>query len=169
MLAAAGANVLATPDFWVGASFIIFVLFLIYQGVPGLIAKALDERAETIRKELDDARRLREEAQSLLSDYQRKAREAEEEAKVIVEQAKRKAELMAAEARQSLQEMIARRAKQAEEKIARAEAQAYEEVRTAAADKAMIAAQWVLQNKITGSKADQIINQNIQELRVKLD
>ena len=75
--------------FWVLVSFIGFMALLAYYGVPRLIGKALDDRADAIRKELDEARRLREEAQALLADYQKKAKEAENEAKGIIDQAKR--------------------------------------------------------------------------------
>ena len=85
MLAGSG-GLLSTAEFWVAFAFVAFIGLLIYYGVPSLITKALDDRADAIRKELDEARRLRDEAQNLLSDYQRKAREAEEEAQVIVEQ-----------------------------------------------------------------------------------
>ena len=76
------------PLFWVLVAFVAFLALLLYYKVPAIVAKALDDRADAIRKELDEARKLREEAQSLLSDYQRKAREAETEAQSIIEQAK---------------------------------------------------------------------------------
>ena len=84
------------PTFWVAVSFTLFIALLARYNVHGLITKALDDRADTIRRELDEARRLREEAQQLLVDYQRKAREAEDEATAIVEEARRTAEAMAA-------------------------------------------------------------------------
>ena len=86
-----------SPDFWVAVSFLIFIGILVKMGVPSLITKALDDRADAVRKELDQARRLREEAQDLLADYQRKQRAADEEAKAIIEQARREAETMKAE------------------------------------------------------------------------
>ena len=92
-----GGSILMTPEFWVAVAFFGFVGLLIYYRVPAMIGKALDDRAEAIRQELDEARRLREEAQELLADYQRKTREAEEEAKAIVEQARREAEALSAE------------------------------------------------------------------------
>ncbi len=81
----------ADPVFWVMIAFFVFIGALVYYRVPGMIGKALDARADAIRKELDEARRLRDEAQALLADYQRKSREAENEAKEILEQAKREA------------------------------------------------------------------------------
>ncbi len=92
------------PEFWVAVSFFIFVGVLIKMGVPTLITKALDDRADAVRKELDQARRLREEAQDLLADYQRKQRAAEDEAKAIIDQARREAETMKAESEKSLKE-----------------------------------------------------------------
>jgi regulator of protease activity HflC (stomatin/prohibitin superfamily) len=93
---------LQMAEFWVAVAFVAFVLILLYYKVPALIAKTLDERAAAIRKELDEARRLREEAQNLLADYQRKHRNAGQEAETIVEQARREAEAFAAETRKSL-------------------------------------------------------------------
>ena len=168
MLAGSG-GLLSTAEFWVAFAFVAFIALLIYYGVPGLVTKALDDRADAIRKELDEARRLRDEAQNLLSDYQRKAREAEEEAQVIVEQARREAEAVAQETRQSLQESVTRRTKQAEEKIARAEAQALGEVRAAAVDSAIAAAERVLKQRVSGNQADQLVDQSISDLRGKLN
>ncbi len=169
VMLAGNGGILSTPEFWVAAALVIFVAFLVYYGVPGLIGKALDERADAIRTELDEARRLREEAQNLLADYQRKAREAEEEAKTIIDLAKREAEAMAAETRQSLQETVARRARQAEDKIARAEAQALGEVRSAAVDSAIAAAERVLKTRVVGAQADQLVDQSIDDLKGKLN
>jgi F-type H+-transporting ATPase subunit b len=90
------------------------VAILVYYKVPKLIAKALDDRAEAIRNELDEARRLREEAQALLADYQKKHRNAGQEAEAIVEQARREAAAFAAETRKALTETVERRRKQAD-------------------------------------------------------
>src|SRR5688572_11446276 len=130
-----------TPDFWVAVSFFAFVGILVKMGVPSLITKALDDRADMVRKELDQARRLREEAQDLLADYQRKQRAADEEAKAIIDEARREAEAMKAESARSLKEQLDRRTRLAEDKIARAEAQAISEVRAAAVDVAMSTAE----------------------------
>ena len=96
------------PVFWVLVAFIGFMALLAYLGVPALIGKALDARAEGIRKELDEAHKLREDAQRLLADYQAKARDAENEARAIIEQAKREAEAMAAESSKALAESLER-------------------------------------------------------------
>src|SRR6185437_5250569 len=90
------------PLFWVLVAFLAFVAIVLYYRVPAAISRMLDERADGIRKELDEARKLREDAQALLADYQRKAREAENEAQTIIDQAKREAEALAADARKAL-------------------------------------------------------------------
>ncbi len=157
------------PLFWVLVAFVAFVALLVYFRVPAILGKALDERAEGIRKELDEARKLREEAQALLSDYQRKAREAEKEAESIIEQAKREAEALAADARKALTETLERRSKIAEEKIARAEAQALSEVRSTAVETALAAAQEILKSRAGGETGNTLVSQSITDLRGKLN
>lgn len=159
----------STADFWVLISFLLFFGILFYYGVPKLITGSLDDRAEKIRTELDDARRLREEAQQLLADYQRKAREADEEAKAIVEQAKREAEALAEETRKSTAESLERRTKLAEEKIARAETQAIADVRRTAVEAAVHAAESILKGKVSGDTGRQLIDQALSDLKGKLN
>jgi F-type H+-transporting ATPase subunit b len=160
---------LADPVFWVMIAFIAFVALVIYKGVPGMVGKSLDARADAIRNELDEARRLRDEAQSLLADYQRKSREAENEAQAIIEQAKRESEALAAETRKSLSESVERRTKLAEEKIARAEAQALSEVRASAVENAVAAAEKILKARATGPTANTLIESSIRDLDGKLN
>jgi F-type H+-transporting ATPase subunit b len=160
---------LRTAEFWVAVAFVAFLLILAYYKVPALIAKALDERAAGIRKELDEARRLREEAQALLADYQRKHRNAGQEAEAIVEQARREAEAYAAETRKSLAETVERRRKQAEDKIARAEVQAVEDVRAAAVDMAIAAAEKILREKAAGASGAALIDDSIRTIKARLN
>jgi F-type H+-transporting ATPase subunit b len=157
------------PLFWVLVAFVAFLALLLYYKVPAIVAKALDDRADAIRKELDEARKLREEAQSLLSDYQRKAREAETEAQSIIEQAKLEAEALAADSRKALVESLERRSKVAEGKIARAESQAVSEVRSAAVETALAAAREILKTRAGGSTGEALITQSISDLRGKLN
>lgn len=157
------------PETWVGVAFFIFVGLMIYIGLPRIIGKALDDRADAIRRELDEARKLREDAQDLLAEYQRKARDAELEAQAIIDQAKREAEALASETRKALQESVARRTRMAEEKIARAETQAVGEVRSAAVEAAVATAEKLLRSKTPGSTGDRLIADSIQNLRGKLN
>lgn len=159
----------AEPLFWVLLSFIGFMALLAKFGVPALIGKTLDDRADGIRKELDEARKLREDAQALLADYQTKAREAENEARSIIEQAKLEAQALATESRKALGESLERRTKMAEEKIARAEAQAVSEVRATAVGSAMAAAEKILAARVPGSTGDTLISEAIRGLKGTLN
>ena len=118
---------------------------------------------------MDDARKMREDAQALLNDYQRKAAEAEAEAQKIVDQAKREGEALRTEAERKAVEAVARRVKLAEEKIARAERQAISEVRGAAVDTAITAARRLLGEKASGETGQRLIDQSISDLRSKLN
>ncbi len=158
-----------TAEFWVAVAFFMFVGLLVYMKVPGLIADSLDQRADSIRKELDEARRLREEAQDLLADYQRKQRQADEEAKAIVQQAEREALSLKEQSEKALKESIDRRSRLAEEKIARAEAQALAEVRGAVVEAATAAAERVLASRVNSDAASTLIDQSIRDLRGKLN
>lgn len=157
------------PVFWVMIAFLVFMALLAYYRVPALIGKALDKRADTIRDELDEARRLRDDAQALLADYQRKSREAENEAQAILEQAKREAEALASETKRSLEESLERRTRLAEDKIARAEAQAASDVRSSAVESAIAAAEKILKSRASGGTANALIDSSIRDLDSKLN
>jgi F-type H+-transporting ATPase subunit b len=156
-------------EFWVAVAFFIFVGIMIYMKVPGMVTKALDDRADAIRKDLDAARKLREEAQDLLADYQAKQRQAETEAQQIIEDARREAEAMKAEGDKALQESLTRRTRIAEEKIARAEAQAVAEVRAIAVEAATAAAERIVKDKVATGLGTTIVDQSIRDLRGKLN
>lgn len=159
----------SSATFWVLVSFVLFFALLFYKGVPKMITGALDDRADKIRAELDDARKLREEAQELLADYQRKAREADEEAKTIIDQAKREASALAEETRKATAESLERRTRLAEEKIARAETQAVADVRRTAVEAAVSAAETILKGKVVGSSGDKLIDEALRDLKGKLN
>lgn len=160
---------LSTPEFWVAVAFLVFVGVLIYVGVHKYIIDALDQRTARIKAELDEARRLKEEAQGLLAEYRRKQGEAEREAADIVAGARAEAERLATEAKTKSEEFLARRTKLAETKIAQAEAQAVAEVRNAAADAAVSAADKILRETVRGPVADDLVSRGISELKVKLN
>ena len=158
-----------TAEFWVAVSFLVFMGALIKMGVPGMITKALDDRAEAIRKELDQARRLREEAQELLIEYQQKRRQADDGARAIIDQARIEAEAMKAQSAKSLQELLERRSRLAEEKIGRAEAQAISEVRAAAVEAAVAAAEKVLRARVPGEVGQALVDGAISDLDGRLN
>jgi F-type H+-transporting ATPase subunit b len=157
------------PESWVLVSFILFIALLVYLKVPGMLAKVLDERAAKIAKELEEARKLREEAQALLDGYRRKRVEAEQEAAAIVAQAKSDAEEYAAEARRNLTESIERRTRQAEQKIAQAEAEAIKDVRDRVAEIAIAAAAALSAEVAKGNRGAALIDESIAELKSKLN
>jgi F-type H+-transporting ATPase subunit b len=148
---------------------VLFFLVLIYAGVHKKVAGALDQRAAKIKADLDEARRLREEAAALLAEYQRKQRDAEREAAAIVTEARAEAERVAAEARVKVEEFVARRTQVAQTKIGQAEAQAVAEVRAAAADAAVAAAERILIQSAKGQVADELIAKGIADAKAKLN
>lgn len=156
-------------EFWVAAAFVVLILIFAYVGVHRKIFAALDNRQDRIKSELDEARRLKEEAQALLAQYQRKQQEAEQEAQAIVAGAKAEAERMAAEAKIKMEEFVARRQKMAETKIAQAEAQALADVRAAAADAAIAAAEKILVRTARNQVADTLLQQGIEQIKGKLN
>ncbi len=153
---------------WVSFGFLVVIGLFLMMGVPKSIAGALDGRAQKIADELDQARRMREEAQEILAQYQRRQREAESEAEAIIDQAKKDAQRIADEARDKINEQIARRAKAAEEKIARAEAQALSEVRSQTADLAIEMAEATIKSRLDQGAQSAVIEKAIDELRSKL-
>lgn len=171
-LAAEGGNWLTNElghaTFWVMIALFIFLGAAAYFGVFKRAIAMLDERSAAIAKELDDARALKEEAQALLASYQRKQKEAEDEAAEIVAQAKFEAEELAKEAAANLEEQIKRRTAMAEQKIASAEAQALSDVRAVAADVAIAAAGEIISEKVKGDKAEALVAASIDELKSKL-
>jgi F-type H+-transporting ATPase subunit b len=160
---------LSQPEFWVAIAFVIMLAVFIYAGVPGVVTKALDHRADRIKAELDDARRLKDEAAALVADYKARYASAEREAQDIVTNAKADAERIAVEAKTRMEDFVARRTKAAETKIAQAEAQALADVRAAAADAAVTAASQILSKSVTGPVAEDLLAKGIQDVRAKLN
>ena len=157
------------PEFWVALAFVIFIGILIKFGVPKMVFSSLDERGDRIKQALDEAQRLRAEAQSVLTQYQNKRGEAEKEAQAIIVSARVEAERLAGEAKGKVEEFIARRTKMAESKIAQAEAQALSEVRSAAADASIAAAESILKQSTVGAAAESLIAKGISDLKAKLN
>ncbi len=154
----------ASPTIWVFLSVVIFFAALIYFGIHKKIGSSLDARADAIRNELDEARRLREEAQTLLASFQRKQKEAEEQAEHIIRQARKDAESMAEQARKDLKDRLERRAALAEAKIANAEAQALSEVKAKAAKAAIETAARLLENNMTAANHTALVKKGIDSL-----
>jgi F-type H+-transporting ATPase subunit b len=155
--------------FWALVALLIFIGVAIYLKTPRTVTDALDKRAEAIRAELDQARKLRQEAEALLADYQRKAGEATAEAAGIVDQAKREAEAIAVEAGRRMEEYVASRTRLAEQKISQAETQALQEVRALSADVAIAAAEKILSARVREGAGDALVAKSIGDVRAKLN
>ncbi len=156
-------------EFWVAVAFFILMGVFGYFGVHRTILRALDHRRDRIQKELDDARRLKEEAVKLVEEYRARRASAEREAQDIITSAKADAERIASEAKAKMEDFVARRTKTAESKIAQAETQAIADVRAAAADAAVTAASSIMTQSVKGSVADGLIAKGIQDVRSKLN
>ncbi|MFZ7092494.1 F0F1 ATP synthase subunit B [Primorskyibacter sp. 2E233] len=159
---------LGNTNFIVLLAFLLFIAVLFYFKVPGMLGKLLDKRAEDIRDELDEARALREEAQSLLASYERKSREVQEQADRIIAHAKEEAEIAAVQAKADIEASIGRRLLAAESQIASAQTRAVKEVRDRAATVAIGAAKDVVAAQMTATDAGQLIDDAIAEVGAKL-
>ena len=155
--------------FFAFVALIIFLGLVVYLKVPGMMAKSLDDRADQIRNELAEAKRLREEAQHLLAEYQRKRKEAEAEAAHIVAAAEREAEMLTDEARKKTEEFVANRTALSEQKIKQAEADAMKAVRSAAVDLAIAAAETVLAKKADAGVQSDLFRNAVGEVKSRLN
>ncbi len=173
LLVAAFAFVIAGSSITQNANFWILIAFLTFFGVFGrkawgAIKTTLDGRRDKIQAELDEAQRLRKEAQKVLADYERKKREAEEEATKMVESAKAEAERHANEARRALEETMQRREEAAMQRIQQAEADALREVRETAADLAVQATTELIRENLDETRSDAMVENAISEVSEKL-
>jgi F-type H+-transporting ATPase subunit b len=156
-------------EFWVAVAFVLLMAVFAWFGIHKTILTALDHRSTRIKAELDDARKLRDEAAALLAEYKKRHASAEREAQDIITSAKEEAERIAVEAKAKMEDFVARRTKTAESKIALAEAQALADVRSAAADAAVSAASTILSQTVKGNVADDLLAKGITEVRQKLN
>lgn len=159
---------LANTDFIVLISFVLFIGVLLYFKVPGILTGMLDKRAEGIQAEIDEARALREEAQTLLASFERKQRDVQEQADRIVAAAKEHAEEAAEQAKLDLEQSIERRLKAAEDQIASAETSAVRQVRDEAVRIAIGTASDVIARDMKADRADALVDEAISTVAAKL-
>lgn len=155
---------LGNTDWVVLIGFLLFLAILFYFGIPAMLGRMLDQRAEGIRSELEEARALREEAQTLLASYERKAREVEEQSGRIVAEAKMSAEEAAEKAKEEIARSITRRLAAAEDQIASAEAKASRAVRDRAASVAVSAAAEIIAGQTKAADQNKMIDDAIEEV-----
>ena len=154
--------------FWAFTALVIFLAIVVYLKVPGTITKALDARADKIKSDLDEARRLRDEAKALLAEYQNKRKEAEKEAADIVASAKREADILRAEAQAKSEDYVRRRTIVAEQKIAQAESDAVNAVRSSAVDLAVAASAKLLESRDIKANAE-LFKQALVDVKAKMN
>lgn len=159
----------AWATFWAAVSFFLLIALFIYLKVPGMLARQLDERAERIRQELEEARKLREDAQQLLAEYQRKRKEAEKEAEDIVAAAQREAQLIVDEAKEKTEDYVTRRTALAEQKIGQAEKEAVAAVRSRAVDVAVEAARRVMAEKVDAGTTGELFQKSLEAVRTRMN
>jgi F-type H+-transporting ATPase subunit b len=161
-------DLLRDPEFWVAVGTAIFLAILIWKRVPQMTANSLDARAAAIAREIEEAQRLRSEAEALLAQYKQKQAAAETEAQAILAEAKAEVERFAKEARAATAAQIARRAKQAEDKIAQAEAHAVADIRAAAADAAVGAAEKLITSRLDDTARAELVKRALAEIPRRL-
>jgi F-type H+-transporting ATPase subunit b len=157
-----------TPEFWVLVAFIVFVAIVAWVGGLSALTGGLDARGKRIQAELDEAKRLREQAAGVLADYRRRREEAEREADAIIAGAREEAERASREAHERMTDFVARRTAAAEAKIAQAEQQAFAEVRAAAAEAAVRASETILREEVRGEKGQELLAKSLADIRTKL-
>jgi F-type H+-transporting ATPase subunit b len=163
------ASLLHDAEFWVAVAFVIFIALLVKFGAFKMLLGELDKRGERIASELDEAKRLRTDAEALLASYEKRRHEAEAEAAAIIAQAKVEAERLAKEAEAKLADFVARRQKSAEEKIAQAETEAAREVRNAAAEAAIGVSEAILRLRSSGAAGSALLAKSLDEIKAKLN
>jgi F-type H+-transporting ATPase subunit b len=157
-----------TAHFWEAVGLLLLIVGLVWLKVPGMALKALDDRAHRIQAQLDEATKLRQEAERLLADIKVQREQAEKHAAEIVQMAQEEATRLAKDSTVKLEEQIKRRGEMAERRIALAESQAAAEVKAAAADLAAQAAEAVLAARLAGAKTDPLADAAIAQVATKL-
>ena len=154
---------LKAPEFWVAVAFVIFMA-LVWKKASAAIGSMLDARAEKIRAEIEEAQRLREDAQATLASYQKRQADALKESESIVAHAREEAARIRAQSTADLEAALKRREAQAMDRIAQAEAQAVAEVRNLTVDIAIAASRQLLSQGIQPAQADKLIEASIADL-----
>ena len=160
-------QILQSPEFWVAIGFIILMGGL-FKPAGKAIGAALDGRAARIKATLDEAAELREEAQHLLAEYQRKQRDAMKETEEMIARARDEASRLAREGAEKLEELVKRREQLAIEKIAQAEADAVREVRAMSVEIAVAATRSLIVARMDAGKSGALVDQAITDLSNKL-
>ena len=159
---------LSNPELWVAVGLILFLAIVVFSGALKMVGGALDAKAAKIQADLDEAARIRAEAEAMLADIRAQREEAERQSAEMLAAAKADAKRLQADAKVKLEEQVRRRADLAERKIANAEAQATAEVKAAAAELAAQAAETILAARLEGAKSDPLVDTAIGQMAARL-
>jgi F-type H+-transporting ATPase subunit b len=152
------------PELWVAVGLILFLAILWFAGAFKMAMGALDSKASAIQQDLDEAARLRAEAEAMLARLKAEGEQTEKLAAEILANAIEDAKQMEIDSKAKLEEQIRRRAEMAERRIANAEAQAAVEVRAAAADLAAQMAETVLAARLAVAQSDPLVDAAMAQL-----
>ena len=160
-------HLLADAEFWVLLAVVIFAV-AVWKPMRRAVVGGLDERAARIGAELDEAKKLRDDAEQLLAQYQQKQREAAAEAEAMIAHARQEAVRIAAQSARDLEDALTRRQRLAEERIAQAETKALDEIRAAAVDAAIGAARAVIVEEMDEARGGALLDAAIAALPQRL-
>lgn len=155
------------PQFWVALSFVLFVV-AVFKPVGKALCSALDARSAKIQKDIDEALRLKEEAQALLASYQRKQKEASEEAQKILENARTESQRLLTEAEAKLEENLNKKIQVAMQKIANYEHSVLQEVRNNSIDLAITTVRRLIEESLNKKISDDLVSRAVTEMNRKL-
>ena len=153
------------PSSWVFIAFIIFISITIYLKVPNMVTKLLDEQINKIRNDLDDARKLKEDANSLLAEYERKIESANKEAENIINQAKKNSKVYEENSNKKIEEFISRSEKQSIEKIQQAQKSAINKINEEIINKSVEAAEKIISRNMNDQNNNKLFESSVNQIK----
>lgn len=162
-------SIVATDAFWALIALIVFLIILYVLKIPSKLASKLDERANNISKDLEEARILKEEANQTLVECQKKCKEVQEEAKQLLERARREAQQIENDARKSTEKYIEQQRSLAKEKMQRALEEASKEVKNSAVEAIIQTAQAIIIQNLSAEKNEELVLASIKNIKKKLN
>ena len=154
--------------FWVAVSFFVFIGVLIYFKIPGKIISVLNDSINTIKTEIDDAEKLKEESKNILSEYEKKISSAKIEIKVMLDIAADEAERHVLDTNNDFHNQMANRKKNTEDRIKQMKNQALKDIKNASVKIAINSVESLLKNSLDKNKLNKIFNSSVEETKLAL-
>ena len=151
--------------FWVAVSFFIFVGVLFYFKVPQKIFDSLDQNIKKIKKDLDDAEKLKDDAKNILSEYETKISKSKQEINILMKKAQEESEKNMIKINNEFHNIFENRKKMAEEKIKQMKMQAIKDIKNSSVDIAIQALEKIIKNSIDKKKLDKIYISSVEEAK----